>query len=397
MNKDLIITIFVSPTGQGKEGKIGTGYPIAEDLILTSRHTIDGGGREIQVRWHHYYCTDEDALDKCWITLSADDIVWKGEGALDAVLLRCPRPKKAQGTGWGRITDKKPPSNESWQSQGFPRATRCENVRHPDDVSGTTESMADQADYFVLNVTSPPKDIDMWRGASGMPVFVHGEIFGVVNRVPENFNGKKLYAVPCWKMFENKEFVKLIRSSQENSLTKDIINIEEMFKKNKIDNYDMAIMMLRSLCENEKKCKEFDQRAKNILQKYTELEKNKINGVCKLSMYKIEKEEIRINSLLLLIDIKIFFNIKSACIKHKKEILNMEAQYNVLHKRKIKLEDELLTKSDAQDNKRLEDILECLCRTIKYLHNTIKSFFSLIEKIQVVEEEYQPIPKFNFE
>ncbi|MGB5687218.1 MAG: hypothetical protein WBM35_15520, partial [Candidatus Electrothrix sp.] len=89
MHADLIVTIFV-PTGQEKEGKIGTGYPVAEDLILTSRHTIEGGSGEIQVRWHYY--TDEDAPDQSWITLTEKDIVWKGEGALDAVLLRCPCP-----------------------------------------------------------------------------------------------------------------------------------------------------------------------------------------------------------------------------------------------------------------------------------------------------------------
>lgn len=59
MNKNLIVTIFVPQAGQEKEGKIGTGYPVAEDLILTSRHTIDGGNGEVRVRWHHY--RDEDA------------------------------------------------------------------------------------------------------------------------------------------------------------------------------------------------------------------------------------------------------------------------------------------------------------------------------------------------
>ena len=231
MNKSLIVTIFV-PTKEGKDGKaagsIGTGYPVAEDLILTSRHVVnpEQGDRKypIQVRWHYY--ADRDAPDKGWITLSSDDIVWEGEGESDAALLRCPRPEKAQGKGWGMIADKKPPFDKSWQSQGFPAATRYENVRNPDDVSGTTESMADQADYFVLNVTSQPEEVEMWKGASGMPVFVHDEILGVVRSVPGNFDGKKLYAVPTWKMLQDDAFREHIgldrRKEYEKQLEKDI-------------------------------------------------------------------------------------------------------------------------------------------------------------------------------
>ena len=187
MIKDLIISIF-TPT-KGEIGAIGTGYPIAENLILTSRHVVHpeqcDDEYSIWLLWHYY--ADEGIENKGWIEVSSADIVWEGKGALDAALVRCPRPEKAQGKGWGMIADKKPPFDKSWQSTGFPRATRYENECDPDEVSGTTEFMAAQADYFVLNVTSSPKDSAMWKGASGMPVFVHDEILGVVRSVPKNF------------------------------------------------------------------------------------------------------------------------------------------------------------------------------------------------------------------
>ncbi|WP_339136580.1 MAG: hypothetical protein WGN25_01720 [Candidatus Electrothrix sp. GW3-4] len=211
MNKDLIITIFV-PTKQGTdgstEGKIGTGYPVAEDLILTARHTVrpEQGNGEIQVRWHHLF--DKYDPDNGWITLSVEDIVWEGEGKLDAALLRCPRPEKALGKGWGMIADKKPSVAKIWYSLGFSKATRYDNLREPDDISGTTESMADGADHFSLNVTSNPENPAMWKGTSGMPVFVGNEILGLVCRVPGNFSGKKLHAIPTWKMFEDEAFQK---------------------------------------------------------------------------------------------------------------------------------------------------------------------------------------------
>lgn len=405
MNKNLIITIFV-PTGQENQrdiGDIGTGYPVADDLILTSRHIIDGGSGEIQVRWH--YCTDEDAPKKGWITLSPDNIVWKGEGELDAVLLRCSRPEKAQGKGWGAIADKKPPSNESWQSQGFPCATRCKNVRHPDDVSGTTESMADQADHFVLNVNSPPKDTDMWRGSSGMPVFVHGEIFGVVDRVPENFDGNKLYAIPCWKMFKDKNFAKVILASQENWITKDIKNIEELFDDDK--NYNPALIKLHLLCvdllllcENEKNllckdikicqdkknCKEFKQRAESLLREYDEFEDSKRNGICKLGSHKLIREGICISSKLLLVDMKKCFNGKIEYIVYEKEALRIKKQYNIMLKRKIKVEGDLTGCDDPCMIKKLDDILKYLKQTIGYLKKSINSFSALIDKLKLVKE-----------
>ena len=41
MHKDLIVAIFVPTTGEGKmPGCVGTGYPVTDDLILTSRHVI---------------------------------------------------------------------------------------------------------------------------------------------------------------------------------------------------------------------------------------------------------------------------------------------------------------------------------------------------------------------
>jgi hypothetical protein len=371
MNKNLIVTIFV-PTGQGM-GKSGTGYPVAEDLILTSRHTIDGERGKIQVQWHYY----KDA-DAPWITRSTDDIVWKGEGELDAVLLRCPRPQKAQGKGWGVIADKKPPSNESWQSAGFPLATRYENVRHPDDVSGTTESMADQADHFVLNVTSSPENPDMWAGASGMPVFVDNEILGVVGRAPKNFGARKLYAVPCWKMFEDEKFRELIMPFQEDQITKAIRNIEGLFKDE--DFYGDSLRKLVLLCKKEKSCKNFLKDAEAIREKYGQLEESISDGNCDLSFGALKRTGIRISARLLLIDMKKCFYKNPACLKYEKEALRMEKQCNKLRERKVKLEEYYDFNNNLSNAEQLKNILEYLNKAIEYLRQAVKFFFCFTEK-----------------
>ncbi len=181
MNKDLIVTIF-TPTS-AKEGVIGTGYPIAEDLILTSRHVVEPEQRDknypLCVRWHHLNDQNED---DGWQKVLEDDLVWVGKGELDAALIRCPRPPKAveKGWSWGRVVNKKPKAHTDWQSTGFSRATRYREVRKSGQFSGGVESMADDDNYFEITVTAPPDKEGLWAGASGMPVFVNGEILGVV-------------------------------------------------------------------------------------------------------------------------------------------------------------------------------------------------------------------------
>nr|MDU9044628.1 hypothetical protein [Candidatus Electrothrix aestuarii] len=374
----MIVTIFVPSTAQGKRGKIGTGYPVAGNLILTSRHVMDEGSGEIQVRWHYF--TDEDAPDNGWIPLTADDIVWKGEKELDAVLLRCPRPKKAQWEGWGKIINTEPNQHDKWHSLGFSRATQYNNLREPDNVSGTIESMAGRADHFELTVNCPPEELEMWQGVSGMPVFVDKEILGVVRYVPDNFKSSKLYAVPSWKMFENEKFRKLISVFQRNSITKIIKNIEGLFERNVNED---ALRKLVSLCTNEKRCERFYGHAEKVLGKYNKLkenEENENNASYELSLNKIELQKNHISSLLLLVEMKIFFKGESANLTYKKEALRLEKEYNRLYKRKIKIEDELNLNRDPNNTAQIKNILECLHQTMKYLRQTIDSIFTLIEE-----------------
>ena len=75
--------------------------------------------------------------------------------------------------------------------------------------------MAEDDDYFEITVTAPPDEEGLWAGASGMPVFVDGDILGVVRSVPPNFRSKKLYAIPTWKMFQDDEFCKLLGLADE--------------------------------------------------------------------------------------------------------------------------------------------------------------------------------------
>src|SRR5512144_1200819 len=94
MYKDLIVAVFAPTKGTGtRSGCVGTGYPVTEDLILTSRHVVEPENRDdraqILVRWFH----DQPANGKSpgWIPITA--LVWTGQGNLDVALIRCPRPE----------------------------------------------------------------------------------------------------------------------------------------------------------------------------------------------------------------------------------------------------------------------------------------------------------------
>lgn len=215
MHKDLIVAIFVPTTGEGKmPGCVGTGYPVTEDLILTSRHVVKPENRNHQksilVRWFH----DKPANGKPpeWTTL--DDhkndsvLVWIGEGELDAALMRCRRPEYLRKFPLGRLVERKPKEGERWQSAGFARANKCGDVRKPGKFGGITREMADDDSFFELLEDAKPIAEEQWKGVSGMPVFAGSEILGVAKHVPPNFDHKKLEAVPTWRLLQDDCFKK---------------------------------------------------------------------------------------------------------------------------------------------------------------------------------------------
>lgn len=217
MHKDLIVAIFVPTTGEGKmPGCIGTGYPVTEDLILTSRHVVKPANRDhqqpIRVRWFH----DKPANGKPpeWTPLddhkNSDVRVWIGAGDLDAALIRCQRPEYLRKFPLDRLSERKPREGEHWQSAGFARANKRADVRQPGKFGGTLREMAEADAFFELLEDAQPIAEEQWQGVSGMPVFAGSEILGVAKHVPPNFDHKKLEAVPAWRLLRDESFKKAL-------------------------------------------------------------------------------------------------------------------------------------------------------------------------------------------
>jgi hypothetical protein len=194
MDKSLLVQVFV-PTvddkgedGGGRVGSIGTGYPVGRDIILTARHVIERKDRDnryaIAVRWHEY---PNAGPSGGWFDLAPEDVIWIGKGEIDAVLLRCPRPREA-GPYFGILSAEPPPQGARWSSAGFPSAAKRDGSREPASFAGRMHSKAPKWNRFDVDVIVSPSDEEDWKGASGMPIFGHGgtRIFGLAVEIPRN-------------------------------------------------------------------------------------------------------------------------------------------------------------------------------------------------------------------
>jgi hypothetical protein len=208
MQKDLIVAIFAATdttdTGDSATGGCGTGYPVTEDLILTSRHVVAPENQNtparIEVKWFY----DQQP------TWTEAKLIWSGPGDLDAALIRCRRPEYLRKFPLDQPSERKPREGERWQSAGFARANKRGDVREPGQFGGTLRSMAEGACFFEIIEDVQPNAEEQWKGASGMPVFAGSEILGVVKDVPPNYKHKKLEAVPVWRLLQDEGFKKAL-------------------------------------------------------------------------------------------------------------------------------------------------------------------------------------------
>lgn len=208
MNDDLIIKIFV-PTSDGN-GEYGTAYPVYTNRILTASHVLHPEGRTetsgpIIVQWYRKTGAAGEWREIKHETAGKDAIVWDGrDKGLDAALLACPFPEGV--SDYGIVGEAKPLPHDKWSTTGFPRVGERGDNLTAVPMTGIVSGSGDTADSFVISLTDKPNVRDGWRGASGGPVFVNGNILGIVSECPKNWDQQCLTATPTWRLLEDKVF-----------------------------------------------------------------------------------------------------------------------------------------------------------------------------------------------
>ena len=88
MDENLLVRIIV-PTVDGK-ARLGTGYPVARDRILTARHVLAQPDRDenqpIQIQWQ--------AADSVAMPPATANVLWQGGADMDAAVLEYKLPRQ---------------------------------------------------------------------------------------------------------------------------------------------------------------------------------------------------------------------------------------------------------------------------------------------------------------
>lgn len=204
--KNLLIEIFVPTTAADGMGQIGTGYPIAENRILTARHVLFPKDlkpdADFKIRWHHWRDSGKPAGQ--WQTVGRDRIIWPGTTELDAAVIEFSFPEEV--AGWRSLSARNPATGMPWESEGFPDVgKRDDSSRVPVPMRGGTYKRADRAKECWLDVTAPTRVAANWQGASGSPVFVLSQIVGIIIEVPPGFSDR-LTALPASRLLDEPDF-----------------------------------------------------------------------------------------------------------------------------------------------------------------------------------------------
>jgi len=194
-----VVEVFAAPG-------YGTGYAVADDLVLTARHVLGNADRH-QVRI---------VRDTDWLPA---EVAWTSDG-IDAALLRVPAAPWRDGPDsgalrWGRVIGDRP---VPCHAHGFPVAQRTgAGGREVEDVRGvidvTTTVLSGRYSVDITSATPIPlgPGVSAWQGMSGAALLGPGrQLLGVLIEDPLMFGSRRLEAVPATWLLEDTGFAELI-------------------------------------------------------------------------------------------------------------------------------------------------------------------------------------------
>lgn len=202
---------------------IATGYPVAENVILTVDHVLrDFNGncavpRDCFVTWP-FLGTKGDKGPKEIL-----EILWSDKG-LDAALLKVEFPT-GEIIQCGQLSFNEMQFHTRWESRGFPRAGRLGEIDDSTDLCGECMSCTASDKVVELTITAAAKAED-WEGASGSPVMANGQLIAIVGSTNKAFQGGRFKATRTHALLQVEEFRAHVVAEIHDSSKQKLLNLQ---------------------------------------------------------------------------------------------------------------------------------------------------------------------------
>jgi hypothetical protein len=207
---DYTVQIFV--TFDDGATRLGTGYPVAKDRLLTARHVVQETGKTvktIEVRW---FCGDKEKESQ-WISATIEMCCQDVE--VDIAVLTSEFPQTAKGP-FPILSAIQPGAKDLWQSWGYPAVgQKNEGLRQIISAQGDLHETVSWNKTIDLGVDYKVSQSGGWVGISGAPVVVNRCIVGVITLCPNGFDQARLYATSIKAAMVEDGFKQAVRINDE--------------------------------------------------------------------------------------------------------------------------------------------------------------------------------------
>ncbi|MDQ1047314.1 tetratricopeptide repeat protein [Streptomyces sp. V4I2] len=221
-----------NPTGKCS----GTGYLVAERLVLTALHNVLGRG-VLEVR----------RLGSEELTWATAEVLWpeippdlEREPQADGALIRITDPGWRPPPGgepvrWGRIDGSVVRDERlGCVAVGFPRAEARDGVRDTKEIRGHIETLTGLKSIGLITayvdgvaVPSRPDERSRWAGASGAALFARGRLIGVVTTDRQrDYDADQLTAVSVVSLAARPGFAIAVKAAGGELVPEDITAVE---------------------------------------------------------------------------------------------------------------------------------------------------------------------------
>lgn len=180
MDKRLVCRVKVTRTDRSEPG-ISTGYAVCRNRIIMTRHAVFTDKRKlaepIVVEWP--LLRDPDTGKVFYRQFREEDILFKGEGVDDVLVVRCETPTEVPELPW-MLLETPHTVRDEWYSYGFARTRRLAGKEDGLDVQGRMHQPNPHHAETALNVTTEVKPVENWKGISGAPIFIGKFMIGII-------------------------------------------------------------------------------------------------------------------------------------------------------------------------------------------------------------------------